>query len=320
MATTTPLSLEERDTKIFIDGIITTILGTPSTKFRPVDFLHGRHRERPMRVLCLSYSRTGTLDMSIALETLGFRAYHLAEVSQNPTHFPCWRQAQEAKYYGKGKAWGKEEFEKMLAGHDVREVLSAQYKFGSLAVLDIPCLNFAEELITMYPDAKVILSEVPADEWVASMSRSAGYVVSWRSWPLIAWADPILVKPWWDYMRSTDRVIGWTDPSRARANYLAHNAAVRRACPKERLLEFTPGKSGWEELCTFLGKEVPAGTPFPKVPDEQFFVGVHIFYLIRAAKLATGKVALAAAPIVVLAAAAAAWGFEYSWPFRRWFT
>ena len=120
MATTTPLSVEERDTKIFIDGIITTILGTPSTKFRPVDFLHARHRDRPMRVLCLSYSRTGTLDMSIALETLGFRAYHLAEVSQNPTHFPCWKQAQEAKYFGEGKPWGKEEFEKMLAGHDVR--------------------------------------------------------------------------------------------------------------------------------------------------------------------------------------------------------
>ena len=31
------------------------------------------------------------------------------------------------------------------------------------AVLDVPCLSFAEELIAMYPDAKVILSEMPAD-------------------------------------------------------------------------------------------------------------------------------------------------------------
>lgn len=146
------------------------------------------------------------------------------------------------------------------------------------------------------------------------MSQSAGYVVSWKSWPFVAWADPILIKPWWDYMRLTNRIIGWTEPARAKANYLKHNTAVRKACPKERLLEFTPGKSGWEELCAFLDKDVPP-TPFPKVPDEQFFVGVHIFYLIRAAKLAAGKLTLAAAPVIALSAAA--WYFDYSWAFKR---
>ena len=73
-----------------------------------------------MRVLCLGYSRTCTLDLSIALETLGYRTYHLAEVSQNPTHFPCWKQAQEAKFFGDGKAWSKTEFDKVLGRHDVR--------------------------------------------------------------------------------------------------------------------------------------------------------------------------------------------------------
>ena len=119
---TTPLSLEERDTKVFLDYLINTILGTPPTKFRPIDFLHDGQRELPMKVLCLGYSRTGTLDMSIALETLGFRTYHLAEVSQNPTHFPCWKQAQEAKYLGEGKMWEKKDFEKMLGRHDVRRI------------------------------------------------------------------------------------------------------------------------------------------------------------------------------------------------------
>ena len=114
-----PLTLEERDTKIFLDSIITTILGTPPTKFRPIDFLHSSRPELPMRVLCLGYSRTGTLDLSIALETLGYRTYHLAEVSQNPTHFPCLKQAQEAKYLGQGKVWEKDEFEKVLGKHDV---------------------------------------------------------------------------------------------------------------------------------------------------------------------------------------------------------
>ena len=79
-------------------------------------------------------------------------------------------------------------------------------------------------------------------------------------------------------------------------------------------MEFTPGKSGWEELCTFLSKDVPPG-PFPNVPDEQFFVGVHIFYLIRAVKLAAGKVALAAAPVICFSAAA--WYLDCFTAFRR---
>ncbi|KAL8819777.1 MAG: hypothetical protein Q9191_007659 [Dirinaria sp. TL-2023a] len=313
MAPTTPLSPAERDTKIFMDSIVTTILGTPPTPFRPIDFLHKNPREVPMRVLCLGYSRTGTMNLSIALETLGYRAYHLAEVSQNPTHFPCWKQAQEAKFLGEGKVWGKEEFDQMLGRHD--------------AVLDVPCLNFAEELITMYPDAKVVLSDMPVDgKYPAPLTQPnfraverkrqqlTRYVMSWKSWPLLVWADPTLVKPWWDYMRLTSRIIGWTEPARAKANYFEHNATVRRVCPKERLLEFTPGKSGWKELCGFLDKDVP-DTPFPKVPDEDFFVGVHIFYLIRVIKAAAKKAALAAVAASMIGAMAWYWGSL--WPMKR---
>ena len=158
------------------------------------------------------------------------------------------------------------------------------------------------------------VSSNPIAEWVAGVSRSVGYVMSWKSWPLLAWADSTLVKPWWDYMRLTSRIIGWTEPARAKANYLEHNATVRRVCPKERLLEFRPGKSGWNELCGFLGKDVP-DTPFPKVPDEQFFVGVHIFYLIRVIKAAAKNVALATAAVSMIGAMAWYWG--YLWPIKR---
>lgn len=43
--------------------------------------------------------------------------------------------------------------------------------------------------------------------------------------------------------------------------YRRHYDDVRRAVPKENLLEYTLG-SGWEPLCKFLGKEVP-DVPFP---------------------------------------------------------
>lgn len=42
----------------------------------------------------------------------------------------------------------------------------------------------------------------------------------------------------------------------ARAVYRQHYAKIRALVPKERLLEYRLG-SGWEPLCTFLGKRVP---------------------------------------------------------------
>lgn len=50
-----------------------------------------------------------------------------------------------------------------------------------------------------------------------------------------------------------------------RQGYLDHYTHVRSAVPKRRLLEFE-SKDGWEPLCKFLGKDVPAG-PYPRVND-----------------------------------------------------
>ena len=57
----------------------------------------------------------------------------------------------EAKYDGKGKPYGRVEFDKLL-GH-------------CQAVSDIPALCFAEELIAAYPEAKVILTVRDVDSW-----------------------------------------------------------------------------------------------------------------------------------------------------------
>ena len=52
--------------------------------------------------------------------------------------------------------------------------------------------------------------------------------------------------------------------------FVAHNEAVKATIPANRLLEFDV-KQGWEPLCTFVGKPVPAD-PFPRTNDrEEFF-------------------------------------------------
>ena len=50
----------------------------------------------------------------------------------------------------------------------------------------------------------------------------------------------------------------------------AHNEAVRRTAPKERLLVYELGE-GWEPLCDFLGVPIPA-TPYPAANTREDFL------------------------------------------------
>lgn len=54
-----------------------------------------------------------------------------------------------------------------------------------------------------------------------------------------------------------------------RSLFQRHNESVRRLVPPERLLEFQ-AVQGWEPLCKFLGKPVPA-TSYPRVHSAQEF-------------------------------------------------
>lgn len=55
-----------------------------------------------------------------------------------------------------------------------------------------------------------------------------------------------------------------------RQGFLDHYEHVRSIVPKENLLEFQP-QGGWEPLCKFLGKEVPA-EPFPHISDADSLI------------------------------------------------
>ena len=60
-----------------------------------------------------------------------------------------------------------------------------------------------------------------------------------------------------------------TDRAHAIAVFDAYEAEVRARVPPDRLLVFRAA-DGWEPLCRFLGKPVPA-TPYPCTSDRQEF-------------------------------------------------
>lgn len=89
------------------------------------DFIEDREA-KPIRILCLGMGRTGTMSLGAALSILGYRCYnHVEACTIGYRDMKCWNEALDAKYFGKGKRYGRNEFSKILKGFDV-SLLSIQ--------------------------------------------------------------------------------------------------------------------------------------------------------------------------------------------------
>ena len=76
--------------------------------------------------------------MKAAYEQLGLPTYHGFDYIEHPDHQILWDKAVNAKYLGKGKPFGRKEFDAFL---------------GDWAVLsDFPVLGFTEGLLDAYPE------------------------------------------------------------------------------------------------------------------------------------------------------------------------
>ncbi|KAJ4257364.1 hypothetical protein NW762_008483 [Fusarium torreyae] len=258
-------------------------------------------RTKPMRVLCLGQSRTGTMAIFTALKQLGYTPYHMAVAIGSPkTNLGLWREALEAKFHGKGKPWGREEFDKILGGYD--------------AVADVPAICFVEELVAAYPEAKVVLTQRDVDSWLRSMDSTGGRVLRWPLWPTLSKWDPALAGPFWEFakkvMPANFRTMhDFSENSPARQAFFDHYELVRKTVPADRLLEFRV-QQGWEPLCKFLGEPVPE-TEFPNLNDAKQFVFAHsMMWWIAFAKM-VGKGSLMTAVAGIFASMAVFWKQRY---------
>ncbi|GKZ70612.1 hypothetical protein AnigIFM50267_006266 [Aspergillus niger] len=224
-------------------------------------------REVPMQVLALGLCRTGTDSLRQALRALGYNdTYHgYAAVLENPRDCEMWHAALSAKYEGKGRPFGREEFDQIL-GH-------------CQAVSDFPAACFADELIQAYPEAKVILTVRDIDDWHRSVSKSFTPLLTHPLLPLSTiletlllsrtrWIRPTWQKIWKYYFNDDFDANG-------RKAFEAHNSHVKDIVPAENLLIYNI-KDGWEPLCEFLGKTVPLdgkgdAVPFPRGNDPGIF-------------------------------------------------
>ncbi|PVH82149.1 hypothetical protein DL98DRAFT_620903 [Cadophora sp. DSE1049] len=198
--------------------------------------------------------------MCAALEKLGYvNIHHMFHVFNTPGEAEKWHTLLKIKYEGAGgEAITREMFDDLLGNCD--------------ALTDLPSILFARELITLYPNAKVILTTRSTASWYTSMLHT---IYAWQSDPLNRIIDPFLSKDRYARRKLLDYIFAqffygsfrkW-----GRRVFEDHNQMVRDLMKgeEERLLVFE-AREGWEPLCKFLGKDVPEGE-YPRLHDTREF-------------------------------------------------
>ncbi len=179
------------------------------------------------------------MTMKQALGTLGFGpTHHMTEVMAHPEQLAHWKA--------------------IFAGQDVDW---AEVYDGYGSQVDWPGAAYWQEASIAFPDAKVIHTERPEDDWWASYNSTIG--------KFFAVLDTLELPPEFAYIFGTmkaglpSRTFGdFTNRNSAIAGYRANNARVRDLIPADRLLVFNVA-DGWEPLCRFLDVPVP-DAPFPR--------------------------------------------------------
>ncbi|KAI1346430.1 hypothetical protein F5Y01DRAFT_308270 [Xylaria sp. FL0043] len=212
-----------------------------------------RPRTRPMEVLALGLSRSGTDSLRNALIQLGYdNTYHGWEIAARPGDNIVWTRLYMKKYFG------SEDGKTNITTEDLDAVLG-----DSVAVTDAPAAMFAKDLIAAYPDAKVILNIRPdLDAWYTStISTFCGNMVP-RSHLLLSYFDAELFWFFHGFLTTMFREF-YHGSFEKNGKWIGeeHIAMVRGLVPKDKLLEWKV-EDGWEPLCEFLGKDVPQ-MPFP---------------------------------------------------------
>lgn len=255
---------------------------------------HPGTRSKPMRVICLGMSRTGTMSLYTALQRLGYKPYHMAVAMKSPeSSLGLWTEALQAKFEGKGPKWGRAEFDRLLGDYD--------------GILDVPGCVFVDEFREAYPEAKFVLTTRDVDAWLRSMQATAGTVLAWPTWKYVAPWDGSLGGPWWRFANvvmpaAYGTVYDFHSPDTpAQRKFAEHNELVRRVIPQDRLLEFQV-KQGWKPLCEFLGDDVPEEV-FPWINDQREFVWIHgMMWMISFSKMAAKIGGTVAVPVIAYAA------------------
>jgi hypothetical protein len=195
-----------------------------------------------MKVIVAGFSRTGTMSMQVALQSLGYETYHMFEALGNfeKGHMDMWNDYMEGA--------GEMDWQGIFSGYD--------------ASTDLPACIHWREMIEAFPDAKVVLTFRDPEAWwnsYMSLVQSQESGVDRLSFlPRFKALDRLVI--------NIEKIFfgiepGQYDRTSGIERFNQHNEDVKNTVPPERLLVFNV-EEGWAPLCKFLGVDTP-DQPFP---------------------------------------------------------
>lgn len=230
---------------------------------------------QPMLVVGAGMPRTGTQSLSAALDLLGYKSSHFQTLMDDDRHAAVWASVATGE----------------ASPQDAFQFLSHQ---GYNASVDYPTSDYVEEQLSLYPDAKVILTIRDSPQ---TWSRSFGVLrdlIRVVEEPF-SWSFPnpihLFFPAKYDQLHAVRCHFGVAmlgiDPCELvlsanskndtwlEEQYEAHVTKIKAMVPPEQLLVFQ-AQEGWEPLCHFLGvKEIP-DQPYPHAGESRIFRRITI--------------------------------------------
>ena len=186
-----------------------------------------------LKIVGAGAGRTGTHSLKIALEQLlGGTCHHMLEIFERPDQVEGFTRA----FDGEPVDWS---------------ALLSDFT----AMVDFPGSLFWREIAAANPEAPILLSSRPSEDWYRSASNTIFLAFDKVPPELAPWMDAVrrgLHDRFSDDFENEDAMI---------AAYEKHNAEVRAEVSADRLIDWTPS-DGWNPICAALDLPVPA-EPFP---------------------------------------------------------
>jgi len=241
--------------------------------------------DQTLKVIAAGLPRCATSSLQAALDNeLGYA--------------PCMHMAHVAPFADRLKL----SYEALLeTDKPKRQAILHKLFDGYAATCDFPGSFFLDDLLEMYPDAKVILNKRRSPE---AWHRSIVDTIQFYSTRTYLWTTCLSATDYWHFYchmalkKQAERRFG-CDSLFNIEMYNLHNDWVKDVAAKQgkEVLDWEPSM-GWDPLCKFLDKPVPK-TSFPHINDTQNMKVIRLFLIQRGL---LKWVAVLSVPVVALGA------------------
>ncbi|KAI1641086.1 hypothetical protein F4809DRAFT_647566 [Biscogniauxia mediterranea] len=217
---------------------------------------------KKLEVICAGLPRCATNSLKHALQYLGYPTCHMMDIIWWPD-----RQRQAIALY-------REQNDR------ARQAKLQKLFEGFSACCDAPGTSFVDDLMDMYPDAKIVLNQRRDPKtWARSFDEGIMFFCGWGYWffGLLMTLDRLHCEFTTLYVNQLRGRFGlqgrrdWLEDAYVLHNQWVRDEAAKRGRP---VLEWTPG-DGWEPLCeskdpmveTAPGQDEP--TPYAHILRKQ---------------------------------------------------